>query len=203
MRNLPVLTLLCFALAAAPTHAQRSSNTALREHVGTSVGYRVGIPERWELKEEGEELTATNGRVTLFLGVRDLVTEKRESRLPVSPAESRRIMTNFFMGSDSLLLGLMDRMRVEMMEERGVHCTQLTREVRELAGQHAGFLSLRCDRGRRESVRFDSWLTVKDGVAYLLMYLGEPKDHAANEPLFDRVRQSLVLADTPPAGAAQ
>jgi hypothetical protein len=202
MRTLPVLTLLCSALAAAPAHGQRSSNSPLREHVGTPVAYRVGIPVRWELKEDGDKLTATNGRVMLVLGARDLVTNKVESKLPVSDAESRRILTNMFMSSDSLLLGLMDRITEQVMEERGVRCSQVTREVRELAGQHAGFHSLRCGEGR-EAARLDTWVTVKDGVMYMLVYAGEPKDYAANEPLFDRVRQSLVLADAPPAGAVQ
>jgi hypothetical protein len=197
-----MLPLLCFALAAAPAHAQRSASQPLREHVGTTVAYHLGIPARWELKEDGEKLVATNGRVMLVLGVRDLVTQKVGLQLPVSDAESRRIMTTMFMSSDSLLLGLLDQMGEGMMEERGVRCSHVTREMRELAGQHAGFLGLRCVEGRA-SARVDIWLTIKNGVAYILVYGGEPKDYAANEILFDRVRESLVLADTPPAGAAQ
>ena len=38
---------------------------------------------------------------------------------------------------------------------------------------------------------------------YILLCGAAPKDYAANEPLFDRVRESLVLADTPPAGGSQ
>ena len=162
MRTLPVLTLLC-SLLAVPAHAQRSSSPPLREYVGTSVAYRMGIPVRWELREDGGKLMATNGRVMLMLGVQDLVTDKEEAKLPVSPAENRRIMTNVFLGSDSLLLGLMDRIPEGVMTKQGVQCSQLTREVRELAGQHAGFLSLRCDLGGGEVARYDVWLTVKDG----------------------------------------
>jgi hypothetical protein len=38
---------------------------------------------------------------------------------------------------------------------------------------------------------------------YFLVCSANPKDYAANELLFDRVRESLVLADTPPAGSPE
>jgi hypothetical protein len=201
MRILPILVLVPAVLATAPARAQRSSDQPLREHVGTTVAYRVAIPARWDLKEDGEKLTATNGTLLLVLGAKDLMVGKRETTLPVSPAESRRILTNMFLGSDSLLLGMMDAVGKRITEEPGYRCSTLAREVRELAGQHAGFLSVRCDHGRGESARFDLWCTVKEGIVYFLMYGAEPKDYAVNEPLFDRIRGSLVLADAPPAGS--
>jgi hypothetical protein len=198
-----MLALLCFALGAATAHAQRGSTQPLREHVGTTVAYRVGIPTRWELREDGEKLMASNGRVMVILGAQDLVTGEKELDLPVSSAEKRRILTTMILGSDSLLLGLMDRMAETATEKPRLRCSQLAREVRELAGQHAGYMSLACESELGESSRLDTWFTVKDGVMYILVCAAETKAYAANELLFNRVRESLVLADAPPAGSPE
>ena len=66
-----------------------------------------------------------------------------------------------------------------------------------MAGQQAGFRSLECALAGGSSVHFETRTIIKDGVMYTLTTLAEVSEFDANEPLLERIRESLVLAPTP------
>ncbi|HEU4881367.1 MAG TPA: hypothetical protein VFT45_03950, partial [Longimicrobium sp.] len=100
---LRVLALVCALLGGAPAAMAQK----LTPMVGAPIGYRVSLPSGAEIEDDGETLTAQTEDVIVFIAAVDLVAAQDEP-LPVSDAESRRIVTSMFMGSDSLLFGLMD-----------------------------------------------------------------------------------------------
>lgn len=203
MRLLRLSALACLLAAMAPPALAQSAAssvlTPLTPTVGTPIAYRISLPEGWEIKREDDVLYARQGPLTVVLGSMDMMAAV-EDPLPVSDVEARRIMTNMIMGSDSLLY---DMMREVSKEEEGYRVTGTVQDIRSLAGQRAAFL-----RGRYEEDGEIGWaeahFTIKDGIVYMLMFALEggertEAEFAAYEPLFTRIRDSLVLADAPPA----
>jgi len=203
MRNPLGLALLFSALAAAPTHAQRSSSQPLREYTGKTVPYRIGIPANWQLAEDGNKLTASRGRVMLIFATVDVGTIQAGSETQLPAEEIRRATTAALLASDSLLLMIVDRMFPSLEATPGFHCTRQFREIRELGGQRAGFIRIRCDLARGDSARFEGWMTIKHGVMYSLTFIADPSAYPANEPIFSRIRESVVLPDSAPAAPAE
>lgn len=185
----PFLTLAVAAAlpAAAPAVAAQNLVTA----VGEPFAYRVDLPAGAELVRDGHFLTAETKNVYVLVGSVDMVAEA-ERQLPVSEQESRRIMTNVFMGSDSLLLGLLD----EGMRQRNVHLAGIVREIRTLGGQRAGYVRGRIDQSRN-APWLEAYVTVKDGIMYMLVFTAvRPGERFST--LAARVHGSFILPDAPP-----
>jgi hypothetical protein len=185
-RTLLALLLAAALLGLAPsTAAQKLTPT-----VGHPIAYRVSLPSGAEINDNGETLTAETENMIVFVGAVDLVAGQ-DKPLPVSDGESRRIMTSLFMGSDSLLFGLIDH----SFREHDVDLTGAVREIRTLGGHRAAYV-----RGEFQENGEAAWmevhLTVKDGIMYLLI-VGGMRDNAS-VALASRIRESFVLADAPP-----
>jgi hypothetical protein len=174
-------------LGTAPAVAAQNLATA----VGEPIAYRVDLPVGAEVVRDGYFLTAETKHVYVVVGSVDMVAEA-ERQLPVSEQESRRIMTNLFMDSDSLLLGLLD----EGMRQRDVHLAGVVREIRTLGGQRAGYLRGRIDRSL-DAPWPEAYVTVKDGVMYMLVFTAvRPGERFYT--LATQVHGSFILPDAPP-----
>ncbi|MDB4947458.1 MAG: hypothetical protein JWM27_107 [Gemmatimonadetes bacterium] len=139
-----------------------------------------------------EALSAERGTGYIRLIVSDAVPVKG-SDLPVSWAEQRRIVTNTLMGSDSLLFGL----GTNAARTQGAQFRDVVHEIRTLGGQRAGYMSALLVKEGHQS-RTELYLTVKDGIVYGLIFVESVSRFAAQEPLFARVRDSLVFAENAP-----
>jgi hypothetical protein len=137
-------------------------------------------------------LMVASERLMIIVGATDLM-KGEENPFPVSQAEARRIMTNMVMGSDSLLFGLLGGAADVMRKDAELR--DVVTEIRTLGGQKSGYL-----RGRLvgdEPGRFEMSITLKDGIMYMLAFAAQGDDFEENEPLFARVRESLVFAPAP------
>lgn len=179
-----------FGLAPAGA-AQRLVTT-----VGEPIAYRVDLPAGARISHEHPFLAAETPKHVVLVAAADLAAEA-DHQLPVSEPEARRILTNMFMESDSLLLGLID----QGMRRRNVELVGVVREIRTLGGQRAAYV--RGGVGRRGT---DGWMevhvTVKDGIMYLLIVGGMGRAGARDETLAARIRDSFVLPDAPPPAAS-
>jgi hypothetical protein len=217
---LPILASLIACASAAP--AQSSSASApLVTQTGSPVAYRIGFPRGWKIEREdmnvsrqaqvqggtvtntvrmqfaGETLSAESGTGYVHLVVADVVPVKR-SDLPVSWAEQRRIVTNTVLGSDSLLFGVL----ANATGGQGADFRDRVQEIRTLGGQRAGYQSgLLVTPGLQS--RVEIYVTVKDGIVYVLTFAESDSRFAAREPLFARVRDSLVFAENAPVSAPE
>lgn len=72
----------------------------------------------------------------------------------------------------------------------------MVREVRTFQGQRAGYISGRFDVEGKEGW-MEAHITVREGVLYQLWFVVYGEDPAAYQPLFERVRDSLVFALAP------
>jgi len=215
MRLSSALSLVAVLLAgasAAPAQSSRAS-TPLVAHTGSPLAYRIGLPQGWQIQRQdvtasrqaqvqagratntvrveiqGETLSAASGTAYVHLLVSDVVPVKR-SDMPVSWAEQRRIVTSTLVGSDSLLLGLL----ANAIRGREADFRDVTREIRTVAGQRAGYLSALLVQRDLQS-RTEIYATVKNGVMYVLIFADADSEFAARETLFARVRDSLVFAE--------
>lgn len=160
---------------------------------GSSIGYRVDLPAGWEKSGGDDMLMVGRGDVIISVSATDLVALQKTPQ-PVSVAEQRRIYTQRFMDSDSAMMALMagvaERLRLEP-DGRML-------EVRTLGGQRAAYV-----RGRPVQNRAlgssQAYLTVKDGILYLLSFIALDNNPGRHQDLFDRVHQSFVLAEAPPS----
>jgi hypothetical protein len=185
------LTAALFGLAPAAA-AQPLTIT-----VGEPIAFQVGLPQDFEVTQEEDMLFAESedADVMVMVGASDLVAEEGNP-LPVSEAESRRIFTSMILGSDSLLLALLNE---GIMGAQGVQADEVVQEIRTLAGQRSAYA-----RGPFETDGGTGWfemhVTMKDGIIYLLAFMVQGKEGLdAHAPLFARIRESLVLADAPPS----
>lgn len=210
-RLFAVLPLLAVLLASAAS----AQSAPLVPHTGSSLAYRIGFPGGWKVGREdlsatrdvqvaagritntvrvevrGEQLSATRGAALITLVTTDLLPIKNPA-VPTSWAEQRRIMTASVMGSDSLLFGLL----ANAARRLGPGFTNAVREMRTLGGQRAGYMSgLHSVRG--DEARMECYVTVSDGVMYFMFFADADSRFAAQEPLFARVRDSLVFASAP------
>ena len=215
MRLSPALPLLAalFACASAAPAQSSPASTPLVPHTGSPLAYRIGFPGGWEVQRkdvnvsrqgqvqggritntvrmelQGETLTAESGTGFIQLLVSDIVPVQR-SDLPVSWAEQRRIVTSTILGSDSLLFGLM----ANAARGLGTGFRNVVREIRTLGGQRAGYMSGLLVQPGLQS-RTEIYVTVKDGIMYVMIFAESDSRFAAREPLFARVRDSLVFAE--------
>ncbi len=155
--------------------------------VGRPIPYRIALPEDAEVAEEPGLLSARTESLFVIVVATDML-EGEENPLPVSEAESRRILTSIIMGSDALLFALLD----EEFRRRKLDLRDVVRGIRSLGGQRAA-----CVRGRVHERGVEGWLdiyaTVKNGIMYILAFTALGGDLASHEPLVARIRDSFVL----------
>lgn len=220
MRLSPALPLLAALLACASGAPAQSSpaSTPLVPHTGSPLAYRIGFPSGWKVEREGvnvsqqaqvqggntvrvrfegEALIAERGTGYIQLLVSDVVPAQ-PSDMPVSWAEKRRIVTNTILSSDSLLFGLL----ANTARGLGTGFRDVVREIRTLGGQRAGYLSGLLVQPGLQS-RTEIYVTVKDGIVYVMIFAETDSRFAAREPLFARVRDSLVFAENAPTSTPE
>jgi hypothetical protein len=184
-----VAVLAVAVLAGAPAaEAQR-----LVAAVGDPIAYRVDVPAGARIERAGYYMTAETDDAHLTTAAVDMVNDA-DHHLPVSDREARRIVTDMFIGSDSLLLGLID----EGMRRRDVRLAGAVREIRTLGGQRAGYIRGRVGRSK-DAPSIEMYVTVKDGIMYMLVFTAVGPT-ARVESLAARIHQSFVMPDAPPAG---
>lgn len=223
MRFSPALPLLAavFACASAAPAQSSPDSIPLVARTGSLLAYRISFPRGWEVEREevnasrqaevqggritntvrvqfeGELLRAESGTRFIQLVVLDAVPVQR-SDMPVSWAEQRRIVTNTLLSSDSLLYGVMG----SVMRTQGTDFRNVVREIRTLGGQRAGYLSALLVQQNLTS-RTELYVTIKDGIVYVLLFAEADSRFAAHEPLFARVRDSLVFAENAPVSTPE
>jgi hypothetical protein len=190
------------AAVSPPPTAPPSLPVTLQEHVGRNVAYRLSIPTGWNVTSHGEQMEAANGSLLVILVAANAREIGAEPSLKLSPSELQAL-SGAAAPPESALLKLADGFARALEQRPGSRCTQLSREVRVMAGQRAGFSSLECVLAGGNTVRFEARAIVKDRVLYALMAMGEVAEFDANELLFDRIRESLVLAPAPQGRARE
>jgi hypothetical protein len=199
MRLSCLLVLSWVVLGFAPAaRAQTSAPVPLTTTVGDSIPYRVGLPGDWKITRVSgnvsnariHALVAEDGETrAVTISAADLAA-RTDRPAGVSMGQMRRMMTERILGSDSLMYEML-RGSVASL---GWKVQDAVREIRTLAGQRAAYM-----RGRFENegmpVSLEMHLTMRDGIFYTVVALSD--DHAAHEPLFTRIRDSLVLAPAP------
>jgi hypothetical protein len=189
LSRISVLAVFAAALAGlAPAAAAQD----LVPVEGAPIAYRIGVPVGWASSNENGNLTFGHEDAVIIVSATDLVG-LQESPPPVTEESRRRILTQRFMGSDSIMMALMTRVasRAAALEQEG-----LVKEIRTLGGQRAAYLR---DRQVQNGVTRwrQAYITVKDAVMYLLVFVVQDSDPDKHKDLFDRVHQSFVLAERP------
>jgi hypothetical protein len=158
--------------------------------VGDPIAWRVDLPADGEREEDGDGMVSVmTDDAFVMVGAMDLM-EQEEEGLPVSDEEARRIMTSVFMGSDSLLIGLM----AQSMAEQGLELDEMETEIRTLGGERAAYLR-GVYRGEGDTGWLEMYLTVKDGIIYMLLVGTLGEDVAALDALGARIHGSFALPD--------
>lgn len=180
-------------LALAPEAATQT----LVSRVGDPIPYRVDLPALAQVSGDGAFIQADSDDFMVLVGAVDMMRD--ENQHPASQAKVRRIVTNAYVGSDSLMLELLDA----AARAHGLEFTSVRRESRTLGGQRSAYLrgETTCNHGH-ESV-IEMHVTVKDGIAYLLMFGSHAENVEGREPLMARIHDSFILADAPPPASAQ
>ena len=185
-RSTSVRSALAFAgalLGVAPATAARK----LAVRAGDPIPYRIALPEEAEIERRPGLLAAQTGNLSVIVVATDML-EGEQNPLPLPKPESRRILTDMIMGSDTLLFALLD----EEFRRRRLEIGNVVRGIGMLGGQRSA-----CVRGRFEERGVEGWLdmhaTVKDGIMYMLAFTVVRGGLAPHEPLLARIRDSLVL----------
>jgi hypothetical protein len=198
MRTKPTFPRSIVALAIAgalATLAPAAPAQRLAATVGTPIPYRVSLPAGANISQESEFLLAETDSMYVVIGSVDIM-QSWDNELPVSDAEARRIMTNVFMGSDSLLLGLV----IEGVQRKFGQLNGAVTEIRTFAGQKSGYTRGDFNQdGERGSLEMH--LTVKDGIMYMLIIAVRGHGNASLETLATGIRDSFALPDAPPPAA--
>lgn len=190
---------LCFSVmvlgagscGAAPTAGAQE----LVPRVGARIPYRVGLPARAQVEDDGRTLAAWTDFAIVMVDVVDLMEEEQGSQEAVaSEPEARRIMTDIILDSDSLLL----RVRDDVLGERKMELREVVTEFRTLDGQRAAYVG-----GRFSHVGAAGWIevyvSIKDAVVYTLGIVRGGDDREAFESLARRIHASFRMPDEPPA----
>lgn len=158
--------------------------------VGTPIAYQVDLPVEWEVTREDEMLMAGDDVGGVMIAAQDALAGDDGRPLPASEARARRIRAERLMNADSLLAAVAGMfVSDEEMEIRDV-----TREMRTLGGHQAVFV-----RGHAADDEGSGWfqvyLTIKDGVMYMLVCAVQGEDPTSYDQVFARIHESFVLAD--------
>jgi hypothetical protein len=189
------------ALVVAPSASAQGAQS-LRTAVGTPFPYSIDLPRDWEIQRGNQKdgastmhlLAAGSGDRSVVLITAD-VMEALDEPLLVSEGQARRIMTDMFISSDSLLYGMMHMFGGTVAEDEGP-LLDVVKEIRILHGQRSAFMRGRTVKDGR-SEWFEIHITVQNGILYMLLFTVKTNDYAAHEPLFARIRDSLVFAPAP------
>jgi hypothetical protein len=192
-RSILALLLATVLLGVVPGAAAQ----ALTPLVGDPVPYRVSLPAQAKISGPGDFLIAESGNLAVLIITVDMMEQEGGNRLPISDSEARRAMTNMFMGSDALLLGVLDA----AVRNQSAEVTDVVREIRTLGGQRSGYLRGRTECSCGHPAIIEMHVTVKDGIAYTLMFAAHGEDLEQSEELIARIHESFVLADAPPAAS--
>jgi|GEM_PF-3254483 len=162
--------------------------------VGRPIAYRVSMPSvGWTVSTENDVLQVSREDAVIMVSATDLTTLQPKPA-SISEADYRKILTQRFMGSDSVMLALMSRVaaNASSLEQDG------RVEIGTLGGQRAARVQ---DRRERNGVArwHHSYITVKDAVLYMLAFDVPGETPEAHKDLFDRIHQSFVLAEAPPS----
>jgi hypothetical protein len=168
--------------------------------VGDPIAFQVSLPEGWARQREDEVLYVLNDEEDFIIMVAALdLVAMEEDPLPMPEPEFRRILTTMVMGSDSLLLQIMEQ---SFLHQRDLPISDLVQEIGTLGGERAARLSARV-RIDDEDGWFRVNVTMRDGVMYMLGFLGRGEITAEHEPLIGRIHESFALAGAPPAAASR
>lgn len=203
MRTQPIIrrsTLaILLALSVAPAAAAQSSTTALSTIVGDPVPFRVGLPDGAEIRRREGQVTALAAGFLVTAGASDLLPELalEQGRFE---AKLRRRLTDLLVESDTTLLGLAGEL--EGVLGAGVEVQPVVQKIRTLGGRRAAYVQARVRQNGMESW-FESYITARDGLCYVLIFMGQGESGAGHEPLFARIRDSFVLAAAPQFAVGQ
>ncbi|HYR08019.1 MAG TPA: hypothetical protein VEQ60_09630 [Longimicrobium sp.] len=181
-------------LALAPGAATQT----LVSRVGDPVPYQIQLPALARISGDGEMLQAETDDFIVVVAAMDMMAEDKDP-LPVSEAEARRILTNVVIGSDSLLLAMME----EGAREQNLELSDVVKEIRTLGGQRSGWMRGRTTCSCGHEVVIETYVTVKDGIVYMLMFGGYAENAERRAPLIARIHESFILADAPPAATVR
>lgn len=161
--------------------------------VGVPIPYEVSLPVDWENVSDDEEmLMLSKDDALIIVAAADLMAEEGDDDGgPMTDAElkERRQFTQGLVGSDEMLLGMLDAsLMSEGMEREG-----LVQEIRTLGGRRSAYM-----RGRvvedGEAGWVEMYVTAKDGIMYMLAFIVQGPDTAPYDELFGRIHQSFALA---------
>lgn len=190
-RTLPALVFLLAALAS-PATAQGPASAPLNAAVGSPIAYQIGLPRGWEVSRKSGMMFAQSKVAVVIAHARDLLDDTGRE-LP--EAETRRVMTAMMMGSDSTVFGLMRLINSQIGEGRDLR--DVTYAMGTLGGERAGLMSGWMQMPGAGRMRMEMYLTVRDGIAYVLLFMVQDSRFEAHRPLFTRVRDSFVPAPSP------
>jgi hypothetical protein len=180
-----VLAGALFVLAPAAAAQQLVAVT------GAPIAYEVSVPADWEVSRIDEGLTAGNAEVMLMIMTMDLLVGDDGAPLSAAELRSRRRRSEEILASDSLLLELAGK---HIVSDEEYTVSDLTKGIGTLGGQRAGYV-----RGHLENDEGASWMlnyvTVREGIMYGVIFVWKGEDREAHEPLFARIRESLVFPD--------
>jgi hypothetical protein len=180
--------LLGAALVLAPPASAQDAPSFLTT-VGSPLPYRIDLPRDWEITRQSE--TRKHGEVyTLAAGNGSLMASLTASDLVETDDAVERQATDSTASSDSFLREAMRRTSARWRKTGEV--SDLVQEIRTLSGQRAIYIRCRIVHDGKPH-RLEMYMTVRDGIAYRLVTMAEGEDYAAHEPLFARIRDSLVL----------
>jgi hypothetical protein len=206
MRPSFAAALFSAALVFAPAASAQDAPSMLTT-VGSPLPYRIDLPRDWKINrgsfplESGRDvhaLAVVRDGVTVGVLALDLMEGQRDGAPVLPDAEMRRAITDMCVKSGSLLYDVLRSSSALKAKDGPI--LDLVREIRTLGGQRAAYMRGRVEQDGRW-YRFETRLTVQDGIMYVLTMTGEADRYAAHEPLFARIRDSLVLgrASTPAA----
>jgi hypothetical protein len=161
---------------------------------GKPIAYRVSMPAAgWNTSTDIGVLQASREDAVIMVSATDLTTLQAKPA-SISEADYRKILTQRFMASDSVMLALMTRVaaNASSLEQDG------RVEIGTLGGQRAAHVQDR--RAVNGVARWHrSYITVKDAILYMLAFDVPGGNPEAHKDLFDRIHQSFVLAEAPPS----
>lgn len=160
---------------------------------GAPVAYRVNLPGAgWNTSNENGMLMVGRDDAMIVVTATDLTTlQQRPAN--ITEAQHRTALTQRFMASDSVMLDVMSRVvaGASTLEPEG-----LVKEIRTLGGQRAAYIRDRKVENGSPKWR-QAYITVKDGIMYMLVFIVQDTALDTHKDLFDRVQQSFALAETP------
>lgn len=196
MSRIRARAVLAAAFVALLGVAPRAAAQDLTTVTSAPVGYRVDLPvPEWQLQRNDEDMlmVGTTDAVIIASAWDLMANEQPQPSLPED--FHRRIVTERFMGSDSVLLaGVAEALANTGTLQRDGRVA----EIRTLGGERAGYMRAQWVRNG-DTGWAHAYMTVKDGVMYALLHVVGGTDPDKYKELLDRVRQSFVLAAAPPS----